>query len=377
MADKPPGEKTEQPTQKRLDDTRKKGEVARSKELGPAIITLAAAGWFALFGATLIDACRAIVARGLDFSPRAIAEFEPARAATDALLDLAAPMAGLFTACLVAALVGGGLLGGAAFNVGLMAPKFERMNPIAGLGRMFGPKGLTELAKALAKVIVVGAVSVWAVLALGEDFVAIARADTRAALVFAGDRALWLFTLLGAGLLLVAAVDAPIALFRHLAKLRMTRQEVRDEHKEQEGSPELKAQQRRRQREARRPATSAAVASAQVVVTNPSHFAVALRYRRAEDAAPVVVASGRGERAAMIRAAAAEHGVTLLAEPQLARALYFTARPGAPIHPDLYAAVAAVLAFVFAIDRGQRPRPPVVEVPPPLRYDERGRRPRA
>jgi flagellar biosynthetic protein FlhB len=179
---------------------------------------------------------------------------------------------------------------------------------------------------------------------------------------------------LASGVGLIALVDTPLALVRHTAKLRMTKQEVRDEAKEQDGNPETKGAQRRRMREARRGPATAAVASAHVVLTNPTHFAVALRYRRAEDRAPVVVARGRGQIAAAIRAAALEHALPVLEYPELARALYFTGREGAEIAPDLYAAVAAVLAFVFNLDRATRARLPSVEVPISARFDEHGRR---
>lgn len=374
MADKPPGDKTEAPTQKRQDDARKKGEVARSKELGPAVVTLAAATWLLLYGGDFVSAFANALSVGLVIGPGDIADFAPMARAEAIVGTLVRPLGGFALVTIAAALVGGGLLGGASFNWGQAAPKPSRLDPIAGLGRMFGAHGLTELGKALLKVLVVGAIASWAILSLGRDLVGLARADPAVAIAHAGDRARWLFLMLGGGLALIAAVDAPVALIRHLAKLRMTKQEVRDEVKEQEGSAEVKGQQRRRMREAARGGAAKAVATAQVVLTNPEHYAVALRYRRAEDPAPVVVARGRGEIARAIRAAAREHGIPALEYPLLARALYFTGKPGREIHPDLYVAVAAILAFVFTLDRTSRARAPEIEVPAGQRFDEQGRR---
>jgi len=204
---------------------------------------------------------------------------------------------------------------------------------------------------------------------------AVTRADPKTATAALGVRAAHLFLALTIGLALIAGVDAPLALMRFLSKLRMTKQDLKDEYKEAEGSPDVKAQQRRRMRETRRGTAAAAVASAHVVLTNPNRFAVALRYRRAEDRAPVLVAKGRGVIAAAIRAAAAEHALPVLEYPELARALYFTGRRDAEIDPELYAAVAAILAFVFSLGRpGARPVAPSVDVPPTARFDEHGRR---
>ena len=370
MADKPPGEKTEAPSPKRQADARKKGDIARSRELGVALVTLFGAGYLALMGAGLVDACAASIREGFAAAAHPV-DFDPARTLVRILEALALPVGGLLLTCCAGALAGGMLLGGLSFNLASAAPKLSRMNPIAGLGRMFGSHGLTELGKALMKLVVVGAVAWWAVGSLVADFPALARADPLAAIGRVGDRAAWLLLALAGGLVLIALADAPLALFRHLAKLRMSKQELKDEYKEQEGSPELKGARRQRQRELSRGATAAAVATANVVLVNPSRFAVALRYRRAEDPAPVVVARGRGQIAAAIRAAAAEHALPILEYPTLARALYFTSRRGTEIHPDLYVAVAAILAFVFNLDR--RARAPEVEIPPALTFDQHGR----
>jgi flagellar biosynthetic protein FlhB len=376
MAEKPPGEKTEAPTPRRLAEARRKGERARSRELAMAGVMLGGALWLALGGGAALAGALGEALR-LAFAAAGEADrFAPAQAAAAMLGLVAWPMLGLFATCVLGALVGGFALGGGGFAIALAAPKWARLDPIRGLGRMFGAQGLIELGKALIKLLAVATVAGVAAWSLLDDALGMAAADPAGAARLAGGRAAWLLLALAGALALVGLVDAPIALARHLKQLRMTRQEVRDELKEQEGRPEVKAAQRRRRFEARRGSLRAATAGADLVVTNPAEFAVALRYRRELDIAPVIVARGRGELAAVIRAAAAEAGVPRLAYPGVARALYFTGRTGQPIHPDLYPALAAILAFVHATARpGARPPlAPEVEPPESLRFDAEGRR---
>lgn len=177
---------------------------------------------------------------------------------------------------------------------------------------------------------------------------------------------------LGLALLAIAAVDLPLQLVRHLAKLRMSKQEIKEESRESEGSPEIKAAQRRMARNAARRALAPAMAEASVVVVNPAHFAVALRYVPGRDAAPVVVAKGRDVIAAAIRDLGGEHKVPVLSYPQLTRAIYYTAPVGAPVRNDLFAAVAAVLAFVFSLDAAASRTQSEVEVPEGFRFDQDG-----
>lgn len=181
-----------------------------------------------------------------------------------------------------------------------------------------------------------------------------------------------LLVALAVALIAIAAFDLPLQLVRHLARLRMSKQEVKEESRESEGSPETRAAQRRLTRSAARRALAPAMTEASVVVVNPAHFAVALRYVPGRDAAPVVVAKGRDVIAAAIRDLAGEGKVPVLRYPQLTRAIYYTAQVGAPIRDDLFAAVAAVLAFVFSLDAAATRPPPEVEVPAGCRFDEDG-----
>lgn len=369
------GDKTEAPTQKRRDDAAKRGERPQSREIGPTFVMLGGAVYFTIAGAALVAACKRVLGEGLSLEPGIFETFDPARATLRLVQAVAPPLGLLFAVTCVAAIVSGTILGGGAPKFGQLVPKPSRMDPLAGLARIFGPHGVTELGKSLLKLIVVGAVAFMAVRLMIADLAPLTRADPQTATAALGARAAHLFLTLTVGLVLIASVDAPIALMRFVNKLRMTKQELKDEHKEAEGSPDVKAQQRRRMRETRRGTAAAAVASAHVVLTNPHRFAVALRYRRAEDRAPVLVAKGRGAIAAAIRAAAAEHALPVLEYPELARALYFTGRRDAEIDPELYAAVAAILAFVFNLGRpGARSAAPTVDVPPSARFDEHGRR---
>ncbi len=378
MAETPPGEKTEAPTPRRLAEARRKGERARSRELSMAGVMVGGAAWLALAGGAGLAGA---LGESLRLAALAAGEagltgrFAPAGTAWAMLGLIAGPLLGLFAACLAGALLGGFALGGGGFAIGLAAPRLSRLDPVRGLGRMFGTQGLIELGKALLKLVAVAAVAGWAAWSLLDAALATALADPAAAARLAGARAAWLLLALAGALALVGLADAPIALARHMRELRMTRQQVRDELKEQEGRPEVRAAQRRRRLEARRGSLRAATAGADVVVTNPSEFAVALRYRREIDLAPVIVARGRGPLAALIRAAATEAGVPTLSYPGVARALYFSGRTGQPIHPDLYPAMAAILAFVHAAARpGARAVAPAVEPPESLRFDAQGRR---
>jgi flagellar biosynthesis protein FlhB len=196
--------------------------------------------------------------------------------------------------------------------------------------------------------------------------------DLNAALGSVGQQFVGLLFAMAFGLVLIAGIDLPIQMIRHFRQLRMTKQEVKDEHKQSEGSPEAKAHIRSRQREILKGGFRKSVATAHVVLTNPTHFAVALRYDQGKDQVPVVVAKGRGQTALAIRELAAEMRLPVLEYPQLARAVYYTSRENQEIRDDLYMAIATVLAFVFGLARGGDAAQPAVAVPPSAWFDENG-----
>jgi flagellar biosynthetic protein FlhB len=250
------------------------------------------------------------------------------------------------------------------------------MNPMSGLKRMFGMHGVIELAKSIAKVLLIGSVGAWLMLSELPRLLGLGGRDTRAAIHDLGGTFLFGVMLMAGALAFIALIDVPVQRMQRRRKLRMSKQEVKDEHKQSEGSPELKGQIRQKQREIAKGSVRKAMGEATMVLTNPTHFAVALRFNQGTDAAPIVIARGRGVTAEAIRELAAELNVPVLSYPELARAIYYTARAGQFVREDLYLAVATVLAFVFSLDAARaagHAQPPVV-VPPQARFDAEGRR---
>ncbi|HEX4846907.1 MAG TPA: EscU/YscU/HrcU family type III secretion system export apparatus switch protein, partial [Novosphingobium sp.] len=243
-----------------------------------------------------------------------------------------------------------------------------------GLKRMFGAQGWIEVGKGVLKVLLLGAICyAWArghlagLLGLGQ------AASLGGALAQAWAALIGLLFWLSGGLVLIALIDWPVQWLRRFMRLRMSHQEMRDEHKESDGSPERKAAQRQRQRQYASGAVAKAMREAQFVLTNPSHFSVAMGYDPLKAGAPVVLAKGRGEKALAMRELARELDVPLIAAPALARSVYFTTREQQMIREELYAAVAAVLAYVFSLRRGEPRELPPIEIPAALRFDAEGR----
>jgi flagellar biosynthetic protein FlhB len=259
------------------------------------------------------------------------------------------------------------------FNAGNMAPKFSRLNPLSGIKRMFGVNGLIELGKALLKVILLGAIAWWFMKDVIGSVLGLGRGNLLGQLSYAWDLMLHLMLTLSVGLVAIALIDVPVQIVRQLSRLKMTHQEMRDEHKDAEGSPEKKAAIRQRQRQIARGGIHRAMQEAQFVITNPTHFAVAMAYDPLRASAPIVLAKGRGEKALAMREMAREMGLPVLEYPSLARSVYFTTRENMVIREELFAAVAAVLAFVMSLKRGEFLPRPVVSVPPEMRFDENGR----
>jgi flagellar biosynthetic protein FlhB len=372
--EKPADERTEAATPRRKQQAREKGDRLASRDLATATAGIAGALWLWGAGAGLAEALKGAMARGLSLDRADVERFQPLEQALSLLPGLAAPLLALGVSVVVAAALGQALTGGFGFTPGLLVPKFERLNPLNGIKRLFGAQGPVELLKALAKAVLLLGV---AALILRRDLAVLAGLSAmplEAAVPALGSVALSLMLWLSAVLVLIAGADLPWQLFQYLKKLRMSVQDVKDEYRQQEGSPEVRAALRRAARDALKRSSRAGVADATVVLTNPTHFAVALRYRPDTDAAPTIVARGRGLVAEVIRELAAEQGTPILSYPSVARALYFTGRVGAHIRPDLYAAVATILAFVLRVGGGDARHAPEAEAPPSAWYDETGRR---
>jgi flagellar biosynthetic protein FlhB len=366
------GDKTEAPSSKRLKQARDDGNVLQSRDLATALTVLAGVGWLVFFGPALMRACAGVMAASFQFGRGDIEDWSPWRPLAEAGWRLAMPIGSLFAISVAAAILSQTALGSLGFNASLIAPKGSRINPASGLKRVLGTQGWIELGKSLLKIVLLGAIGYVMLRKAAHTTVGLASSDLGSALgALDGTFTGILFAMAG-GLVLIAGVDVPVQIWRRLSKLRMTKQEVKDEHKESEGSPEAKGHIRQRQRAILNRSVKKAVAEAHVVLTNPTHFAVALRYDRGRDQVPVVVAKGRGATALAIRELAKDVAVPVLEYPALARAVYYTSREGQEIRDDLYGAVATVLAFVFGVNERARGLQPVVPVPPTARYDEHG-----
>ncbi|MDT4805673.1 Flagellar biosynthetic protein FlhB [compost metagenome] len=375
MAEESDLEKTEPASERRLEKAREEGNVARSRELTTFVMlaTASAGLWLAAesLGASLSGALR----RGLQFE-RASA-FDPAHMLSQSgLMVLHALMAigPLFAMMVVAAVAAPLMLGGWMFSGKAVAPNFGKLNPLAGIGRMFSAQALAELVKALAKSALIGGVAWWVIVDDIEAVMALMSQPAHEALPHALVLVAKHCALIAATLFLVALVDVPFQLWNYYRKLRMSREDVRQEHKESEGDPHIKAQIRRQQQQMARRRMMAEVPKADIVLTNPTHFAVALQYLDSDMRAPRVVAKGTELVAARIREMAKEHKVAILEAPPLTRALYRHTKLGEEIPAGLYTAVAEVLAWVYQLKRwnsegGEAPRTPTdLPVPADLQY---------
>ena len=366
MAEESAQERTEKATPKRLQDARDKGQVARSRELNSAALVLLGALGLWLLGERVGGAMQALLHDGLSM-PRDVL-LDPAapgvwlgQAAGQALLALSPWLA---LAVVVAALAPL-MLGGFLWSGENLQPKLERLNPAKGLKRVFSAQGAVETGKALGKFAVVGGLALLVMQQMAPALLGLGGEPLPAAIGHAGSLTARAFFLTALGLLLIAAVDVPFQLWNHARQLRMTRQDIKDEMKQTEGSPEVRGRQRQRQQELSRRRMMQDIPGASVVITNPTHYAVALRYDVGSDGAPRLVAKGADLIAAQIRAAAREHGVPVLEQPPLARALYYTTKLGAEVPRELYTVVAQVLAWVYQLRAGHTDLPQLDPLPVP------------
>ncbi|MCP5160362.1 MAG: flagellar type III secretion system protein FlhB [Hahellaceae bacterium] len=369
-------EKTEDATPRRLEKAREEGQIPRSRELNTMAVLMAGATSLLLFGQQLATTLEGIMRHSFslprdaifDLRQMAIFLLQSGQEAAWALLPF-------FGMMVLAALVGPAILGGWLFSGKALAPKFNRLNPLEGIKRMFSAKSLVELAKAVAKVALVLGVSIWLIKRnLGEMF-SISREAAVPAMAHVTDILSWSFLTLACTMILIAAVDVPYQLYEHNKKLKMTKQQIKDEYKDSEGKPEVKGRIRQLQREMAQRRMMADVPQADVVITNPTHYSVALKYDAKTMDAPVVLAKGGDEIAMKIREIAREHKVEIISAPPLARSIYHHTKIGEEIPSGLYVAVAQILAYVFQLRqyrRGRNPKPRMPDLPIPndLKKDE-------
>lgn len=373
MAEESDLEKTEPASPRKLEQAREQGDVPRSRELATCTLLLGAGAAFWILGGRMVGELNKMLASGLSFDREMAFDMELLLAhAAASIIDLLIAFAPAALILIVVALVSPALIGGWLFSGKALQPNFGRMNPIKGLGNMVSSRAAVELGKAIAKTILIGWIA-WMVMRHEFDAVmALSVEPLKSGTEHLGHLLVFSFIFIAAGLVIVAAIDAPYQMWQHAKKLMMSRQDVRQESKESEGNPEIKAKIRQQQREMARRRMMSEVPTADVVVTNPTHYAVALKYSENGMRAPRVVAKGADEVAAKIRELAMENNVVLLEAPPLARALFRHAELGDEIPEGLYIAVAEVLAYVFQLRAfskhgGARPvKPGDLDVPPEM-----------
>ncbi len=357
-------EKTEQPTPKRLQDARRKGQIARSRELNTMAITLAGGVALVVMSDGLGDALSQLM-RGAFNIPRSdmFDTFAMVRRLASAMQDALLMLLPFMLLLAVVAIGSSVVLGGMAFSAESIAPKLSKLNPLKGLKRLFSAKGLVELLKALAKFFLIGGVTALVIWHSLDSFLGLGRMELGPAMDEMGSLVGWSFVLIASTMILIALVDVPFQLWDHNRQLKMTRQEIRDEMKETEGRPEVKGRIRSLQREMAQRRMMEEVPKADVIVTNPTHYAVALRYDQERMQAPRLVAKGVDLVAANIRRVAGGHQVPVVESPMLARAIYAHTRLNETIPAGLYLAVAKLLAYVFQLrvyHSEGGPRPPAM-----------------
>ena len=367
------GEKTFAPTEKRLRDAANKGDVLRSKDLGTAAVMLVGAAWLAFGGPWLLSEISNLLRESFQFDSSEIVDFRPDRLMIEGLTAALPPIFALAVPVILVTLLSQLAFGRGRFVAKNLEFKHTRINPASGLKRMFGPNGLIEMGKGILKVVLLGGLAALWWSYSYESLLGLGRGNLSQQLTTAWWSVISLFLVLCGGLVVIAAVDLPIQWVRRNKKLKMSHQEMKDENKESEGSPEAKSARRQRQRDIAAGSVSGAMREAQFVITNPTHFAVALTYDPEKASAPIVLAKGRGDKALAMKELAREFGLPMLEYPQLARSVYFTSRERQVICEDLYGAIAAVLAYVLSLKRGEMPPLPAIEVPVALRFDADGR----
>ena len=371
MAEESGQEKTEQPSAKRLNEAREKGQVPRSKEFTTVIVLIASAVALMFVGEGLIQSIGKVMTKSFSFTRKEI--FDPAALAQHfwfSLETISLNLGAFLAITMLAALIAPASTGGWNFSAQAFGVKLEKLDPIKGLKRILGPQGLIELVKALGKFILVGLISVFILWGLRDRLLTLGNQEVEVAMAALGDIVIWGFLAISSSLILIALIDVPFQHWNHIRQLKMTKQELKDESKETDGSPELKARIRRMQIELSQQRMMQDIPQADVIITNPTHYAVAIRYDQSGNGAPLVVAKGADLIAQQIRLVGDANEVPILSAPPLTRAIYFSTEIGEEIPSGLYIAVAQILAFVFQLRRynnqgGNKPQLNTEDLPIP------------
>ena len=371
-------EKTEEPTARRLSKAREEGQIARSTEITIAASVISVAIYIFLFGSSLLGNVANIFAQGLVFDSLAVMEPQVAAGRLgDAMIEALLSILPILILTGVVVLVCSGLIGGYNFSWKSLQPKASKFNPISGLKRMFGLQALVNLGKSIAKFLLVGGVTYFLIDASTTEFAEISLMALEPGLTASASILTTAFLVAASTLIIIALIDAPYQVYQHNQKMKMTLKEVKDERKDTEGSPEVKQRIRQKQREVSAARMLEAISEADVVITNPEHFAVALSYDPSSEDPPRVVAKGADLIAERIRERATEEGVPLFQSPVLARALFFTTELEEFIPEPLFEAVAQVIAYIFNINSINQSNisqsKPVPRVPDEMVFDSEGR----
>jgi len=375
MAEDTSQEKTELPTARRIKKAKEDGDVARSKELSMAAIMISASVVVIFMGGSMISSLSEVVRNGLTLDRAQMFDTSVLSVQVGMLMgDALWAIVPVLLVTLVVSILTPSLMGGWIFSTKAVMPRLSRLSLVKGFGRMFGVKAVVELLKAVAKFLLVAGIGLVVLAWYSDSLLSLGHVDTYPAFMEAGSILSWSVFFMCLSLVLIAAIDVPFQAYQHLKKLKMTLQEVKDEMKDTEGRPEVKAAIRQKQREIAMQRMISDVPDADVVVVNPEHYAVALTYDRESDGAPVVVAKGVDHMSQRIREVATEHNVEIVRVPLLARAIYYTTEIKDEIPEPLYLPVAQVLSYVFSLNSefNSDVEMPDIVIPDEYQFDEMG-----
>ncbi|MCF2909763.1 flagellar biosynthesis protein FlhB [Pseudoalteromonas sp. DL2-H2.2] len=361
MAEDSGQERTEEPTDKKISDARKKGQVARSKELGTTFVLIFSAVSLLLYGPDIAKGLYNMMGRMFTLNRNETYDTTKMFSVWgDAFSEIIFPLSMFVLIIMVAGIIGNTLLGGFNFSWQAAAPKPSKMSPMKGIKRMFGPQAAVELVKSILKFVLVAGFAILLIKVFFYEILHLSIEQIPGSILHSLEILAWMFLALSCTMIIISAIDAPYQSYNHHKQLKMTLQEVKDEYKNSEGDPQIKARIRRTQREMSQRRMMQEVPDADVVVTNPTHYSVALKYDTDKAGAPMVIAKGVDELAMQIRKIAKGNEVPIVESPVLTRSLYHTTEVGDQIPQQLFTAVAQVLAYVFQLKkfnkgRGKRP----------------------
>lgn len=375
MAEADGQEKTEQPTEKRLADSRKKGQIARSKELATFAVLLSGICSLWAISSFLFRGLQAVIKQSFVLSKEQIFDVTyMEKMLKEDFLAISWPLIAMFAIVMVIAFIGNIGVGGMNFSQEAMMPKFNKLNPLNGIKRIFSKNSVVELVKSILKITLIASFCFFLITGSIDKILSFSTMEVTYAMKFAISTMFWILLFIVCAMLPIILLDAPYQLWHHKEELKMTKQEVKEEFKNQEGNPQVKSQMRNMMYQMINRRMMQKVPEADVVVTNPTHYAVAIKYDMFGSTAPTVVAKGVDEIAEKIKEIARESNVLIVPAPPLARALYYTTDFDEEIPRGLFAAVAQVLAYVFQMKKfkkGKAPRPKELSKDLPIPEDMR------